>query len=174
VAVNAVLAVQLSRAREALRPSPFLSGDTAPVLEIRSVAGSERLRFNKERLPVILYWFSPTCSWCELNLANFRALAHQAPGRYRLVPVSAADPPALAEYARERDLDGPLFTISPEAARQYRLAGTPDTVLIAPDGAFVRRWSGAYSPNMLDEIETLLRVKLPGLPEPAGHGAATR
>lgn len=88
----------------------------------------------------------------------------QASGRYRFYAVSVEPPGELAHYAESRDVRFPLYSIGTEAARLYRFAGTPTSVLVSPDGHFIKRWMGAYAAGTLTEIEATLGVRLPGFP----------
>jgi peroxiredoxin len=164
VAMNLILARQLNQARTALAPPPFQTGHIAPVVRLLGERGNAiELDYGKGTLPTLLYWLSPSCGWCEVNIANFRALAAQAQGKYRFVAVSSAPPGELVTYAQRHRIDFPIYTIRAEAARLYRLGGTPASVLISAEGTFVKRWDGAYPPSKLNEIENTLSVKLPGV-----------
>jgi peroxiredoxin len=170
VGVNVSLALKVRQDQAALSQKPFPTGNIAPALSLRGVrAADESLSFGHGKLPVLLYWFSPTCGWCEANLSNFKALASQASNKYRFVPVSMASVTDLDSYARERKLGFPVYRISSSAAKQYRFQGTPDTLLVTARGSFVRRWPGAYSPSRLTEIEKALSVELPGVAKQASN-----
>lgn len=135
--------------------------------------GDEVLSFdrnNSTALPVVLYWFSPECGWCEANFANFQALAAQSAGKYRLIPVSSASLGDLGSYERRHGLRIPLYHVSADSSRQYRFRGTPETVLLSAKGSLVKRWNGAYSPHTLADVESALGVNLPGMAVVAGAG----
>ena len=121
------------------------------------------LTYSEETLPVLLYWFQPSCGWCEANLLNVKALDRQARGKYKFVAISSASPDEIAEYARRKGVTFPMYSVHPEAAKLYRLNGTPASVLISRRGNLVKRWDGAYTPSMLTDIERTLSVVLPGL-----------
>lgn len=174
VGLNFVLSLQLKRARNALQPPPFLSGHRAPVLKLSSDTGKEVvLDYGKGSLPTVLYWLSPSCGWCDINFANFEALASQAPGRYRFLAISVASPGQLAKYRERHKTSVPLYTINARSAGLYRFAGTPGSLLVSGEGDFIKRWIGAYTPDMLDDIEKTLSVQLPGL-SPATGGVQGR
>jgi peroxiredoxin len=165
VAVNVGLAIQLDRIRAGAEPKPFLSGNTAPPLKLHSQNEGKEvvLTYSAETLPVLLYWFQPTCGWCEANFLNVKALDRQARGKYKFVAISSASPDELAEYARRKGVTFPMYSVHPQAAKLYRLNGTPASVLISRSGNLVKRWDGAYTPSMLTDIERTLSVVLPGL-----------
>jgi len=164
VALNVGLAVGLSRARTALQPPAFLSGDVAPAIRLQSESGAiTKITYGANELPTVLYWFRPSCSWCEANFDNFAALAAQAPGKYRFFAVAAASPLELGEYAQRHNIKFPLFSIDDTGAAQYRLAGTPTCLFISRNGTLTKRWIGAFAPSALLEIEKTLKVELPGI-----------
>src|SRR5262249_6626125 len=121
-----------------------------------------KLEYIDDKLPTLLYWFSPTCGWCKVNLPNFEALAAQAQGRYRFVPVSTASTTELTAYSSSKLIRFPLYSITPTSKRQYRLLGTPTTLLISPRGVVTKKWIGAYNPKEVVDLERTLSVKLPG------------
>ena len=59
-------------------------------------------------LPTVLYYFSPTCGWCERNWDNVRALSAAAPGRYRFIGLSST--PKIEQFMRDRQLDFEVYT----------------------------------------------------------------
>lgn len=62
VVVNLALAAQLHRARMALAPLPFLTGNVGPPVRLIDSTGKATiLDYGKSNLPTLFYWFSPTC-----------------------------------------------------------------------------------------------------------------
>ena len=112
--------------------------------------------------PTILYWFSPTCAWCEKNAKNFEALAEQAGVRYRFVPVSVAPPADLAAYAKRRGITVPLYSIDRQTAKSYGFFGTPTTMRLSPTGKVLNVWSGAYDTVRVKQLEQAAGVHLAG------------
>jgi peroxiredoxin len=113
--------------------------------------------------PVLLYWMSPTCTWCMRNEANFRALAASIANQYHVVAVSATAE-GLEAFVKNTlppyTIGGPPDAPSLEA---YKFAGTPMTVVISSNRRVQHIWRGAYQGVGGDEIEHLFHVKLPGL-----------
>lgn len=168
--VNILLAVELYRARVALEPPPFAQGRTAPAITLRNSQGrTEVVNFAQGDLPVLFYWFSPECSWCEVNVSNFLALAKQAEHRYRFIPVSRSSPRELAAYSERITPGVRLYSITSESVKSYRSSGTPETLLVSARGEFIKRWIGAYPPSALEDIEKTLRITLPGLNGTSGR-----
>ncbi len=115
--------------------------------------------------PTVVYVFSPSCSWCERNLNNARAIASGAGDRYRFVGVAAVDA-GIEGYVRERSLRWDIIKNVPlEILRQYRVPGTPQTILIGAGGIVLHSWNSAYLETAQREIEAALKVSLPGLLE---------
>lgn len=159
IGVNIALAHRLDRFRTPVRPRPF---DIASPLEVTDSGGKTSTLTYDSTLPTVLYWFSPTCGWCEKNFQNFESLANQANGRYRFVPVSSAPPAKLAEYASRHGITTTLYSISVSSARSYGFRGTPTSTIVSPRGKLVRSWSGAYVPVTFKEIQRALLVRLAG------------
>jgi hypothetical protein len=47
----------------------------------------------------------------------------------------------------------------------YKSSGTPETIIISPEGRVVRAWPGAYTGQFQHEVENFFNVSLPGLNE---------
>lgn len=52
--------------------------------------------------PVLLYWMSPECSWCQKNHSSFSVLATSVSARYDVFAVSATPPVPEAGPLLER------------------------------------------------------------------------
>ncbi len=165
VGLNLIQARRIEALSLASPAKPFRSG-VAPAIVLQGTDDSNLkldLRHDSGGLPVLFYWFSPSCSWCQANIANFKALSAQSAGRYRLVPVSGASLDDLDAYRERLRLPFTLYHMDAEPSRQYRFSGTPETVLVTSSGVLVKRWPGAYGPATLTQIEKTLSVRLPGI-----------
>jgi hypothetical protein len=109
--------------------------------------------------PTLLYVFSPTCHWCERNLANIAAIVKNRRD-VRVVGVNIG-PPLDAASAKKQPFDE---IIQPGSAtiRAYRFTGTPSTLLVT-QGTITQSWSGAYAGPLADDVSKALAVTLPGL-----------
>ena len=162
VALNVVLSKQLIALRTP-PPTKLLPGERVSALQVKTLSGDAVTIGFDGTLPTVFYYFSPTCSWCERNWENVRALVDTAPGRYRFVGLSST-PKGVEEKLKQHGLSFEVYTgLSADAARAYRLTGTPHTVLVSPQGTVVRAWAGAYVAKQAPEIERYLALKLPGL-----------
>jgi peroxiredoxin len=159
VAVNIALAARLNGKLRLPGPRPIAVGVPFDATDPNGAVTKVAYDGN---LPTILYWFSPTCSWCERNFQNFEALAAQAPGRYRFLAVSAASPGQLAAYADHHHTKAALYSISRDTARSYRLSGTPTTMELSSTGKVLNIWSGAYDATKLKQLQTTMLITLSG------------
>ena len=135
VTVNVILTYQLSRARSAPQSQTFPKGERASTIALVATDGSRsNYEFSEARLPTLIYWFRPSCPWCEANLPNSEALARQADGRYRFLAVSDASPAELRGYAISHHINYPIFSITPVSAAQYHFEATPASLLVSATG----------------------------------------
>ena len=124
------------------------------------------LRPVAKDVPTVLYYFSPTCVWCDRNWDNIRALERGAQGRYRVVLLTRAR--GVSEYLKEHGLNLEVVEgISESVVQAYKLGGTPQTLVASIEGIVTHDWRGAFTPRMERQIEELLGVPLPGVVLPA-------
>jgi peroxiredoxin len=115
--------------------------------------------------PTVLYVYTPTCPWCVRNLENLKALIRAKESEYRFLGISLSSE-GLQQYLAEHALELPTFTgLSEEVQKTYKLQGTPETIVISPEGRVLQNWMGAYSGRQKSEVEAFFHVSLPGLRE---------
>jgi hypothetical protein len=155
--------VQASRIREYLgaREAQPRPGTIAPPLVVKSLAGqSVEVTFGEQ--PTILYYFSPSCGWCERNWLNIKTLIAGTEGRYRFIGLSTTGD--ITAYLAKRGLSFEVYTgLSLEAARAYHFGGTPHTVVVRADGRVERAWAGAFASVQQLEVERAFGIVLPGV-----------
>jgi hypothetical protein len=123
-------------------------------------------------VPTVIYYFSPTCGWCERNWTNVKALSGSANGRYRVIAVTSAR--GLRAYVDSRHLEVDVIEgMSENTRRSFAFGGPPHTLVVSPEGLVTHEWRGAYTPRMERQIEELFGILLPGvalptLPDPSG------
>jgi len=120
----------------------------------------------------VLYVLRPGCVWCLRNEANIRFLAAQAGDHYRFIGISLTAE-GLREYVADHAPPFPVYVISPSAAREYNLSGTPETLVVSPSGHLLQRWSGAFLGNNRRAINEFFSTNLDqvGSGEPLSHHA---
>ena len=136
-----------------------------------SLEGVPVLRPVATDVPTLLYYFSPTCGWCERNWDNLRALDRGAQGRYRVVLVTRAR--GVAQYMKEHGLQLEVVEgISEAVVEAYKFSGTPQTLVASIEGTVSHDWRGAYTPRIERQIEELFGVLLPGIVLPVNAAPA--
>ncbi len=117
------------------------------------------VRYDDVSVPTVLYVFAPNCSWCIKNHEAIRDLAAAAGPRYRFIGVSISDSlDGVKSYLAQSSLPFAVFgRVSLEDGMRYGLGITPQTLVIRPDGAVVKRWTGAYIGSIFGDIAEYFR-----------------
>jgi len=171
VALNVVLArrVRTFRNEKSMEPRPLLlkAGATVPPITARGADGKiESLTYSSSDRPTVVYVFTPACIWCERNLDNLRTLIRMRGREYRFVGLSLS-PEGLAQYLTDQKLELPTYTRpSEELLKAYRFHGTPQTIVVSPQGRVIQNWVGAYSDYQKSQVEAFFHVTLPGIQPP--------
>jgi peroxiredoxin len=171
LAINLVLArrvASLKRTIGVIKSESRLSvGDTVPAIEAKDPHGRTAvLDYGQTQLPTVVFIITPTCGWCTKNVMNMRALTENVSDRYRFVGLSLSSD-KLMDYVKENQLEFPVYTDLPILTlREYKLGGTPQTIVISPSGQVIKIWSGAFSEDVQTEVEDYFSVKLPGIMDP--------
>lgn len=157
--------LQAQRIRALVSPvpgTPAAIGRMALPVQGYSRFGEKREFTFKRGRPTVLYFFSPTCVWCERNWPNIQSLVSSSAGRYDVVLVSASR--ELDEYLRSRNLTVDVLEgISENSRQHFGLSATPQTVVVSPEGIISHVWSGAYTARPKRQLEELFAISLPGL-----------
>lgn len=146
----------LALLKEGASVSPFVGTD---------VHGLKRhVAFSDVDKPTVIYVFSLECIWCERNLANVRGLASSAASSHRFIGLSLRNHELSRLAAEARNLGFPVLSeVSPEVVRSMGLGGTPQTIVVSPDGRIIKNWEGAYGSSLQREVEEYFGTSLPGL-----------
>ena len=171
LAINLLLArrvASLKRTISVIRSESRLAlGDTLPAIVAKDPEGRTAiLDYSETQLPTVVFVITPTCGWCTKNVMNMRALVENAGNRYRFVGLSLSSD-KLIDYVKENKLEFPIYTDLPILTmREYKLGGTPQTIVVSPQGQVTRIWSGAFAEDLQREVEDYFSVKLPGIMDP--------
>jgi hypothetical protein len=112
----------------------------------------------------LIYYFSPTCAWCKLNLPGIISFAKQLELRsnYQILGMTQ-NSKGVKEYLTQHPLPFPVVVDNdPYDISTMDLRGTPQTVELYK-GEVVHNWSGAYQLKVKDSIQRHLDVSLPDL-----------
>jgi len=167
LAVNLFLAYRIRKGDQAspvIRPAPLAEGAVVSPIKAHNLDGGEVTISSQDNSnPLVVYVFTPQCSWCGRNLSNLKKILAEKHGAFRFVGVSLTDK-ELERYLSEKQLDL-LVVMNPTAQtrNEYRLGSTPQTIVISPNGRILKNWVGAYSGTTQKEIEEYFGVRLPGL-----------
>ena len=162
VGVNVLQAQKIRTMTSPAGRNGALVGTKALPFEARTPEGRQvRVAFDAG-LPTVLYYFSPTCGWCDRNWNNLEALVAGATGRYRVVAVTAAED--MKAYADKHRLGVDLLEGVPEdTLRAYGFTATPHTVVVDGSGLVTHEWRGAFMNGIAEQIEDLFGLLLPGV-----------
>ena len=136
------------------QPDVPVGAKLKPIAGTTADGRSTFVSYGEDR-PTVLYVYSPTCAWCERNLAAISLLSKEAADRYRFVGVS------LPSNKKEGSPALPFPAVLTNAGGPFR--STPQTLVIGSDGRVVKSWIGAYIGNTKSEIEQFFSVQLPNL-----------
>jgi len=160
VTVNVVQAAKL-RAAWGPRQTSAVGQGVAPLSVVDAQGVPHTIRFDTG-LPTVIYYFSSTCSWCERNWDNVRALADKSRGRYRVVAVSSES--SLSSFVDSHSLPFEVYGGITDSARWSMAFGaTPRTVVVSPNGIVRDEWDGAYRGSVARSIEETFELRLPGV-----------
>jgi peroxiredoxin len=134
-----------------------------PITGTRSDGQSYIIRYSGSDRPTVLYIFTPTCVWCARNMDNFKTMVDKEGSRYRVIGLSLSQE-GLAQYLSKNELKLPVYSgLSDETKRIYKLSGTPQTIVISPEGKVLEDWVGAWAGDQKSQVEAFFHVALPGI-----------
>jgi len=162
LAGNVYLGVARTRAVPSVTgPQLVALGSRAPQFRGTNRAGETvQLDYARSGKTTLLYVFSPTCHWCERNLANIKAVVA---GRPDLNIVGVNIGPKLDDTTVQGLPFATILRRDSATVGAYRFAGTPATILVSPDGRVLQAWAGAYAGKTASDVSKALAVNLPGL-----------
>lgn len=169
--INMLLARRVTRLQTLVSrmksESRLVQGDKVPGITARDLQGHTAvLDYAGTDLPTVLFVITPKCGWCTKNIMNMRTLAANASDRYRFIALSL-ESDKLAEYVTQKKLEFPVYTDLPLVPmKQYKLGGTPQTIVVSPKGEVLKVWSGAFADGLQKDVESYFGVNLPGIVDP--------
>lgn len=144
-----------------IKPSVLIAGEHLHPLVVENIQDElpVKLDWQSDRRPIVLYIFAPSCIWCKKNLEAVRTLAAAASQTYRFYGISLTRH-GLSGYLTKVHYQFPVY-VAGAKARQLKLTGTPETIVISPDSVVTKVWLGAYMNETALDIEEIVGVKLP-------------
>jgi hypothetical protein len=143
-------------------------------LQATPLAGTPEPISLSGKRSTILYVFSPSCHWCMLNFKNLQALFAKSKDDYNFIGV-AVNSEGLDDYLRIHPYGFAVYKNPTDAdLRAIGFVGTPQTLLISPDGRVEHNWTGAYAGTVGDSIEHTFAIHLPGLQKQAPFALSTQ
>jgi peroxiredoxin len=139
-------------------------GTTLPPITAKRMGGQQEvIYYQGTNQPTVLYVFTPPCSWCARNMDNFTTLLGKVSDEYRFVGLSLSED-GLAEYVARNELNLPVYSgLSIDTKAAYKLSGTPQTIVVSPEGRVLQNWMGAYVGDQKSQIEAFFHVDLHGI-----------
>lgn len=174
VALNVGLAYKVrgfTSAQEAqlarLEARRLKAGTTVPPLSAKRVDHAdnrtETIGYAGTDRPTVLYVLSPACGWCARNERSVQQLIAEKGNQYRFIGISLVEE-GVAEYQAAHGLGVPLYAgISQETKDAYKMGGTPQTIVVSPDGVVIANWNGAYMGKQKEAIEGFFKIDLPDI-----------
>ncbi len=120
-----------------------LGNDAKSIAAENSLGEPLSVRFPA-RLPLILYFFSPDCGWCERNFESASALARRTEGRFRFIALSVDDEGLSSWMNLRRPRFEVLHNLTFRSAAAYPVRLTPTMLVVSSSGKIERVWTGAF------------------------------
>ncbi len=119
------------------------------------------LQLEGSSLPTVLYFYVTGCPWCNQNQENLGTLAKAIRDRYRVVALSLVSLSPPEDPAGQAKV--PVYRLLSTMGGPLGLHIAPETVVVSPGGTVLEDWVGAYTGQVLAEVESYFGVKLPGI-----------
>ena len=173
VVLNVALALRVRDQRRAIdrvKASGVIAvGEGVPAFTAKSLSGDPvEVRYDGDSRNTVLYVFSPRCDWCDRNEPNLQEILQRSGSTHRFVAISLSED-GLHDYVLERSYQIPVVTALDEDTKaRYKLGGTPQTLVISPEGRVLENWIGVYDGEVAERVEGYFDVRLPGLAKAPG------
>ncbi len=166
VGINFLLAQEVRKLRTnilALKTENSIKvGDRVPDLAGTNVDGFPMtFRYSADNRLAVVYVFSPACGWCIKNRDHLSQLISAKSETFRWVAVSLSETDLEDFVIRSRFEKMPIFAkVNEDLLDAYRIEGTPQTFVVTDRGEVVKKWVGAFTGGVGEEIESFFGVSL--------------
>lgn len=165
LSLNVYLGLRLRLGTSADRQTAKLSPgmQVAPVSAVDADGKPLTISYNSSDKPIVFYVISPSCIWCRRNQANIDKIAETKANDFRFIGLSLAES-GLKDYIEEHRMKFPVYAgVTKETVSALGLSGTPQTIVVSPEGKVLKMWSGAYIEQLQPDVEAFFGIQLPGL-----------
>jgi peroxiredoxin len=134
-----------------------------PVTAFNLNGKQETISYAAASNPTVFYIFTTKCGWCERNTQNINAIADLRGSNFRVVGL-ALDNEDLTKYIEAHHFTFPVYRgLTDDSMRMLGVGGTPQTIVVSPEGRVLKNWVGAFGTRTQSEVEKFFNVQLPGL-----------
>ena len=122
----------------------------APAFVLTGLDGQEYSLAQASGKPVLLYFFAPWCSVCNLSAHNLRALDKVRTDdelTIYLISIGHSSRESVESFARRHELDMPILLGDYSVAANYQVRATPTLYLLDSSGR-IKHHSVGYSTEL--------------------------
>ena len=155
LALNALQGVRIVQIQTTSTPARHPKGKHLADIPAHDVNGQKTVIHLslKSSKPKVIYVFSPSCVWCQRNAGHLNELVAHVGSKYDFIGI-ALSTQGLQQFVSEHELDFPIYgDLSAQALQESGFAGTPETIVVSPDGMVLEWWAGAYEGITKSNIE---------------------
>lgn len=135
--------------------------EIVPSFTAQDIDGNDlSLRYSPAEPYTILFWFAPTCSSCEDNIAFWKRIYRDYNSqKLRFLGMFAGNRGEARNFVSKHAIEFPVVCANHRnIVDLYKGNVLPQTVLIAPTGAIRGVWPGVLSERKEDEIIVALKA----------------
>jgi peroxiredoxin len=155
----------ISRNKSPISPETYHlnPGDLVDTLHGKDLLGKDfNIMYGQDSRKVILLVFSPKCKFCDLNISTWQTLVEKIDkSSYNVIALSLVRTGAK-EYLDKYNLGSvPLIVDVPaNELKDYKIIGTPLTLLISSDGKIEKVWNGLIKSDAQKDVWTSLNIPI--------------
>ncbi len=126
------------------------SGDIAPAFSLPTLKGDSIAFTEFAGKPRIVHFWATWCNYCRTEFPSMNRLYDLYKDKGLMIFAISEDgedgDDAVRYFLRETDIDFPvLLDRTGKVADDYKSFGMPESLIVAPDGVIVERFTGAVN-----------------------------